>query len=211
MKRDASPKEERGRTRPEGRLTLSLPVAVAITVVVALPFGLWLGPWTIPLFPAFIVWTEYFVLGSSPQALKTIAPAYIAGVIAGTAALILSLLLDGWLDGASLIAAGDVAWIAGLFLAFIPLIWVMRFLPFTQGQGGLPYFNGITMGMATYFVGGYEEYGRLSMPDHAQPLVPLITMLPAVFAGVLGMFLGWFNIAIMTPLGRGGSDGPAKL
>ena len=161
MNRDESPQEEQGRTQPAGRLALSLPVAVAITVVVALPFGLWLGPWTIPLFPAFIVWTEYFVLGARPQALKTIAPAYIAGVVAGTVALILSLFLDGWLDGARMIVAGDVAWITGLFLAFIPLIWVMQFLPFTQGQGGLPYFNGITMGMATYFVGGYEEYGGL--------------------------------------------------
>lgn len=181
-------------------LAVPLPLAVAVTVVIALPFGLWLGPWTLPLFPAFVVWTEYFTLGAKPVALRTITPAYLLGTVAGTAALILSLWLDVMLGGAGLRTPGDIAWLAGLFLAFIPLIWVMRFLPFTQGQGGLPYFNGITMGMATYFVGGYEQYAGLSVPEGADPLLPLITLLPAVLSGVLGMFLGWFNIAITTPL-----------
>ena len=192
-------------SRSEGSegTSLSLPIAVAITVLIALPFGLWFDPWTIPLFPAFVVWTEYFTLGSRPESLKTIAPAYLVGTVAGTASLILPLLLNVWFfDEMSLFADGDVGWIVGLPIAFIPLIWVMKFLPFTQGRGGLPYFNGITMGMATYFVGGYEQYGGLSMPVDVEPLVPIITFLPAVLSGILGMFLGWFNIAIMTPISR---------
>jgi hypothetical protein len=178
---------------------LGLPVAVSITVAVALPFGLWLGSWTVPMFPAFVVWTEYFTLGAKPAALKIMAPAYLFGTVAGAASLVLSLLFNDWFRGAHLFTDGDVAWFVGLCVAFVPLMWVIKLLPFTQGPGGLPYFNGITMGMATYFVGGYENYAGLSLTGRLDVLVPVITMLPALLGGVLGMFLGWFNIAIMAP------------
>lgn len=54
-------------------------------------------------------------------AVRTTPPAYTAG---GTAALILSLLLDFWLDGTNWFAAIGVAWIAGQSLA---LIWGVRY------------------------------------------------------------------------------------
>lgn len=177
--------------------SLPLWVAVPITVTVSMPFGLWLGPWNLPLWVAFIVWTEYFTLGARPDALKVMVPGFLVGSIAGTLSLIAALALDAALGGWSLVAEGDVGWIVGLAAAFGPLMYVIKYLSFTQGPGGLPYFNGITMGMATYFVGGYEEFGGLPSSALPEPLVPLVTILPAAFAGLLGAFLGWFNIALM--------------
>ena len=54
--------------------TIPLWLAAAITVVVSLPFGLWLGDWNLPLWIAFIVWAEYFALGAKPKVLTTIIP-----------------------------------------------------------------------------------------------------------------------------------------
>jgi hypothetical protein len=180
---------------------LPLWISVPITVAISLPFGLWLGEWSLPLWVTFVVWTEYFTLGAAPAALKTILPAYLCGVAAGTASVVVALVAHRLLGGAMLVAEGDVGWIVGLFVAFIPLIYVIRFLPFTQGEGGLPYFNGITMGLATYFVAGYTDYGGLSVSPDLDFLEPLVTAVPAVLGGLLGAFLGWFNVAIMGPFG----------
>ena len=65
----------------ETRDTIPMWLAVAITVVVSLPFGVWLGNWNIPIWASFIVWAEYFALGAKPAALKTMVPAYTLGVI----------------------------------------------------------------------------------------------------------------------------------
>jgi hypothetical protein len=35
-------------------------LAVAITVLVSMPFGLWLGKFNVALWCSFIVWAEYF-------------------------------------------------------------------------------------------------------------------------------------------------------
>ena len=48
--------------------TLPLWLAVAITVCVSLPFGIWLGNYNLPIWASFIVWAEYFALGAKPQA-----------------------------------------------------------------------------------------------------------------------------------------------
>ena len=58
---------------------LPLWIAVPITVLVSLPFGLWLGAWSLPLWLAFIVWAEYFTLGARPAALKIMIPAFVSG------------------------------------------------------------------------------------------------------------------------------------
>src|SRR6476646_9047624 len=127
-------------------------IAVPITVVVSLPFGLWLGAWSLPLWLAFVVWAEYFTLGAKPAALKIMIPAFVTGVVGATFTLIVSLVFLNLLGDAHIVTPGDLAWFIGLFLAFIPVIYVMKFLPFTQGPGGLPFFNGISMGLATFFV-----------------------------------------------------------
>ncbi len=38
-------------------------LAVAVTVVLSLPFGLWLGRFNFTLWCSFVVWAEYLALG----------------------------------------------------------------------------------------------------------------------------------------------------
>ena len=69
--------------RQKTKNTIPLWLAIAITVVVSLPFGIWLDKLNLPLWAAFIVWAEYFALGAKPSALKTMVPAYTLGVVGG--------------------------------------------------------------------------------------------------------------------------------
>ena len=181
--------------------SIPLWMAVPVTVAVALPFGLWLGTWSLPLWLAFIVWAEYFALGGKPTVLRTVVPSFLSGVVSAAIALIFSLLVGTVVGDAAIVASGDVAWLIGLPVALIPLIYVMQYLPFARDTGSLPFFNGLSMGLATYFIGIYTNFGGLSLPADSV-LLPLITSVPAVLGGMLGAFLGWFNVAIMTPFGR---------
>lgn len=190
----------------EAKNTIPLWLAVAITVVVSLPFGLWLGSWNLPLWVSFIVWAEYFELGAKAVALRTMIPAYILGVIGATVVLVFSLLVGKVLPAdAKLVSDGDLQWIIGFFIAFLPVIYVMKYLPVTGGQGGLCYFNGISMGLATFFVGLYATYGSMSISSDVDFLVPVLTAVPAILAGVLGAALGWFNVVILFPRPTGAS------
>jgi len=155
----------------------------------------------VPLWVAFIVWAEYFNLGAKPAALKTMVPGYVCGVVGATVALVVSLLVDKLLSNPTLVKPGDLGWFIGLFVGLIPVIYAMRYLRFTEGPGGLPFFNGISMGLATFFVGGYTTFGGWAMPARVSVLLPVITSIPAVLAGLLGALLGWFNVVIMTPIG----------
>lgn len=179
---------------------LPLWISIPITVVVSLPFGLWLGTSSLPLWVAFVVWAEYFTLGAKPAALKIMIPAYLCGVVSATFALVVSLLVGKLLHNPTAVTTDDLAWFIGLFVAIGVVIYLMRYLPFTNGPGGLPFFNGISMGLATFFVGSYTSYGGLGLSKTLDFLSPLITSIPAVLSGLLGALLGWFNIVIMTPV-----------
>ena len=94
----------------------------------------------------------------------------------------------------------DLAYGIGMFVGFCPVIYVMKYLPVTQGQGTLPFFNGISMGLATFFVGIYFTYGGIKLDgDLGYYLLPVITAIPAIGAGLLGAVLGWFNVTILFP------------
>ena len=176
-------------------------LAVAITVVVSLPFGLWLNEWSLPLWAAFIVWAEYFALGAEPKALKIIVPAYLLGVVGTTLVLILMVALQKAIPDVKLVSATDVAIAIALFVGFCILIYAMKFFPVTQA-GSLPFFNGISMTLATYFIGyigavAYWQYGGIDVGNDY--LVPVVSAIPAALAGLLGAALGWFNVVIMKP------------
>lgn len=175
--------------------TIPLWLAAAITVVVSLPFGLWLGDWNLPLWIAFIVWAEYFALGAKPKVLTTIIPAFVLGVAGATVVLVFTALVSRALPDARLVTDGDAAVFLGFFLAFLPVVYAMRFLPVTQGPGELPFFNGISMGLAAHFTG---QYGTV-LGELDPVLAPLASSLAAVLAGVLGAVLGWFNATILFP------------
>ena len=191
----------------ETKNTIPLWLAVAITVVVALPFGIWLGKLNLPLWAAFIVWAEYFALGAKPSALKIMVPAYTLGafgvMLIGLLYQVLAKILgDGQvLDfGLQTLTNNNVALFVSFFIGFCALIYAMKYLPVTQ-VGSLPFFNGITMFLACYFTGTFLGWFKdfnvgADMLPYAIVIFCAIT---AFLGGMLGAFLGWFNIVIMFP------------
>jgi hypothetical protein len=175
--------------------TIPLWLAAAITVCVSLPFGTWLGNYNLPLWAAFIVWAEYFVLGARPSALRIMVPAYILGVIGATVIVTGYLLLAKGLGDVRLYTQSDVALFVSFFLGFCILIYAMRWLPVTQ-VGTLPFFNGISILLGVYFTGAFA---KAVGTDIDASLLPSVAGVGAILAGLLGSFLAWFNVAIMFP------------
>ena len=162
--------------------TIPLWLAVGITVVVSLPFGLLLGKYNLPLWVAFIVWAEYFVLGAKPSALRIIFPAFIAGVFITAFSMFLTIVLTKWLSL-------NLSLAISLFVVVSAMVYIMRFFK-VLGEGSLPYFNGISMLLAVYFTAQYPATANAY-------LQPWVAALWASLAGILGGLLGVFNIWIM--------------
>jgi len=191
----------------ETKNTIPLWLAVAITVCVSLPFGIWLDKLDLPLWAAFIVWAEYFALGAKPEALKIMVPAYTLGVIGVTLIgllyqVLVKILGDGKvLDfGLQTLTNNNVALFVSFFVGFCILIYAMKFLPVTQ-TGSLPFFNGITMFLACYFTGTFLGwFNDFSIDKDMLPYAIVIFCgITAFLGGMLGAVLGWFNVVIMFP------------
>jgi len=196
-------------TQTKTKDTIPLWLAVAITVVVSLPFGIWLGKLNLPLFAAFIVWAEYFALGAKPEALKTMVPAYTLGVIGvGLIGLLYQAIDKIWSKpGDTLVDFGlqkltydNTALYIAFFVGFCVVIYAMKYLPVTQ-TGSLPFFNGITMFLACYFTGTYLGWFKdFSIGADMMPYaVVIFAAFTAWLGGMLGAALGWFNVTIMFP------------
>jgi len=173
-------------------------LAVAITVVVSLPFGLWLGDYNLPLWVSFIVWAEYFVLGGTPAALRVIVPAYLLGVLVALGVTTFTAALEGALDGAGLVAEDDIAAFVGMFVGFCVLLYAVRWVPLPLfGSASLPFFNGVSMMLAVLFTSAFIS----AAPAGSGPLLePAVAAVGAGLAGLLGGFLGWFNVTILFPV-----------
>ena len=193
----------------ETKNTIPLWLAVAITVVVALPFGIWLDKLNLPLWAAFIVWAEYFALGAKPDALKTMVPAYTLGVIGVTLIGLLYQVIDKILSnptnvvldfGLQKLTNDNVALFVSFFVGFCILIYAMKYLPVTQ-TGSLPFFNGITMFLACYFTGTFLGWFKdFNIGADMLPYAIVIFCgITAFIGGMLGAALGWFNVVIMFP------------
>ena len=170
--------------------TIPFWLATAITAIVFLPLTMFLGKYNIPLWVSFIVWAEFFTFGANVKdAGKLILPCFPAG--AAICAL-------GWSASFALVPLIPAAnglwayWIGfGIFVAI--LVKIMDFVPVFQ-KGSLAYFNGMTMVIAVLFTGSYPAH--LSGNSIVQPL---IAGLWTIIAGLFGLFLGWFNMAITFP------------
>lgn len=170
-------------------------LAVAITVVVSLPFGLWLGDDNLPLWVSFIVWAEYFVLGGTPSALRVIIPAFLIGVFGAMLIVTGTTVLERLFDGASLVAENDVAAFVGLFIGFCVFLYALRWVPLDLfGSASLPFFNGVSMLLGVFFTAAFIT----AAPDGLDPIFePAVAAIGATLAGLLGCFLGWFNVTIL--------------
>lgn len=177
-------------------------LAVSITVVVSLPFGLWLGDYNLPLWVSFIVWAEYFVLGGTPSALRTIIPAYLVGVVVAFLITTANRVLEAALGGRAIVAPDDVAAFVAFFVGFCVLLYATRWVPLPlDTSASLPFFNGISVTLGVFFTGAYLA----AAPGGLDPVLePAVAAVGAALAGLLGCFLGWFNVRILfrEPLGR---------
>jgi hypothetical protein len=179
-------------------------LAVSITVVVSLPFGLWLGDYGLPLWVSFIVWAEYYQLGARPSALRLIVPAFSVGV--GVAYLITTanVVLERVTQGRAIVAEGDIAAFLAFFLGFCLLLYAVRWVPLPlDTTGSLPFFNGISMMLGVFFTGAYLAAAPDGMDAVFEPVVAAVGTL---LAALLGCFLGWFNVLIL--FRSQGSSGP---
>ncbi len=185
----------------ETRNTIPLWLAVAITVCVSLPFGIWLDKYNLPLWAAFIVWAQYFAMGAKPSALKTVLPAYIIGVIGAALIMIAYQLVSTNAGVGTIFSVGDwkltndnIALFAACLVGFCILIYAMKFMPVTLA-GMTPFFNGISMLLGVYFTGAFlAPFGTVD------PVwMPAAAAVGATLAGLLGGALGWFNVVIMFP------------
>jgi len=170
----------------ETKERIPLWLAVAITVVVSLPFGLYLDKYNLPLWVAFVVWAEYFALGAKPQALRIIVPAFALGVaLTGVIMVAVAVLAP------SLPTNGALA--VCLFVGVGAMVFGMRYSKTLQA-GSLPYFNGISMLLGVYFTGAFPS----TFTGDAN-LLPLVAAVWAILGGLLGAALGWFNVTITFP------------
>jgi hypothetical protein len=170
-------------------------LAVSITVVVSLPFGLWLGDYNLPLWVSFIVWAEYFVLGGKPAAIRVIVPAFLIGVLGATCVTTATVLIERALDGATIVAANDVAAFIGMFLGFCVFLFLVRYVPLDLfGSASLPFFNGVSMLLGVFFTGAFLTAAPEGIDAAFEPAVAAVG---AALAGLLGCFLGWFNVTIL--------------
>ncbi|MGD1034745.1 MAG: DUF1097 domain-containing protein [Candidatus Dormibacteria bacterium] len=167
--------------------TIPFWLAVSITVMVILPLGLYFGQYSLPLWVAFIVWAEYFALGATAGTIKTIIPAYTAGVGWG----VLMILLYTWIAPHMTGASVYPMYIA-LFIGVSAMVYAMKFFKVFQ-TGSLPYFNGLSMLLAVYFVGAHPAF-----TTNAYVLV-LLAGAYALAGGYLGWIIGWFNVTITFP------------
>jgi len=167
--------------------TIPFWLAVSITVMFILPLGLYFGQYSLPLWVAFIVWAEYFALGGTPSNIKTIIPAYTGGVFWG----VLMILLYTWIAPHMTGASVYPMYIA-LFIGVSAMVYVMKYFKVFQ-TGSLPYFNGLSMLLAVYFVGAHPAF-----TTNAYVLV-LLSGAYALAGGYLGWIIGWFNVTITFP------------
>ena len=194
----------------ETKNTIPLWLAVAITVVVSLPFGIWLDKLDLPLWAAFIVWAEYFALGAKPSALKIMVPAYTLGVIGG--AVICELYQAHRQDlehtanvvvdfGLQKLTNDNVALYVSFFVGFCILIYAMKWMPVTGGAGTLPFFNGVSVFLGVYFTGTFLGWFHDFSIDAGVIgyWIVIFAAISAWLGGMLGAALGWFNVVILFP------------
>jgi hypothetical protein len=194
----------------ETKNTIPLWLAVAITVCVSLPFGIWLDKLNFALWAAFIVWAEYFVLGAKPSALKIMAPAYILGVIGGALICELYQVFDKIIGtpanvlvnfGLQNLTNDNLALYLSFFIGFCVLIYAMKWMPVTGGPGTLCFFNGVSVFLGVYFTGSFMTWFKDFNigADVIQYWIVIFCALTAIVAGLLGCVLGWFNVVILFP------------
>jgi len=163
-------------------------LAVATTVVLSLPFGLWLGKFDFTLWCSFIAWAEYFALGAKPRVIPMILASFgYASVLTGFSLAIIPLFgfLPSW------VAAGDVPTAVALFIVVGFMVYSMKWSRYFQ-DGSLPFFNGISMALGVYFTASYPQLGPTA-------LLPIVAAAWATAMAAFGVLLGVVTVVLQFP------------
>lgn len=167
-------------------------LAVAISVMVSLPFGLWLGDYSLPLWIAFIVWAEYFMFGSNLHGLRTLIPAFAFGIVMAAAVQSFATLLTSVFGDAHLVSAGDLATAVSYFIGFGVAVFLMDYIEVLR-SGTLAYFQGIAITLAAIFTG--QGAGYVGHSSNAYVLL-IGSVIATALACLLGSFIGWLNVTL---------------
>jgi hypothetical protein len=167
-------------------------LAVAISVMVSLPFGLWLGEYSIPLWIAFVVWAEYFMFGGNLLGLRTLIPAFMFGVLIAGLVQSFAMLLTGLFNQAHILANGDLATAVAYFIGFGVAVFLMDYIRVLR-DGTLAYFQGIAITLASIFTGQGAAYVGHSTNGY---VLLIGSVLVAAIACLLGSFIGWLNVTL---------------
>lgn len=165
-------------------------LAVAITVVLVMPLGLWLDEFSLPLWIVFCVWAEYFAFGGSLKGARTLFPAFLAGVVAAGLVQSLATALVDWFGDAHLVTAGDLGILVAYFIGFCVVVWAMKLFAVVQG-GSLAYFQGIALTLGAIFTGQGAAYVGHATNGYALIVGAMVIALVSAFVGCL---IGWINI-----------------
>ncbi|MDR3517995.1 MAG: hypothetical protein P4M00_19510 [Azospirillaceae bacterium] len=166
-------------------------LAVAVTVVLSLPFGLWLGKFNFALWCSFIVWAEYFALGAKLQVVPMILESFgYAAVITGVSLAIIPV----FSFVPSLLTPGDLGIAAALFIGVGFMVHSMSWSHAFQ-EGSLPFFNGISMALGIYFTNSFPHFG----PD---AFLPIVAAIWTVAMAVFGILLGIITVYAQLPAKR---------
>ncbi len=167
--------------------------AVALTVIVALIPGTFLGKWNFTLWVAFIAWAEYFALGGTVSTWKLILPSIPLGALSAAGWLATNTLLHqllgsgGTFQSFLFLALANCIWVTGL-------VWVMSKSDIWT-KGSLACFNGLTMWLAVYFTGSMPSVGPMANPYWAIAWAFIWTVAMCYF----GWLLGVLNVALTFP------------
>ncbi len=174
----------------EKKERMPLWLAVAITVVIALPLGLWLKEFSLPLWIVFAVWAEYFAFGGTLKGARTLAPAFLTGAAVALMVQAFATLLIDLFGSVQLVVPGDVAILVAYFIGFCVFVWWMKFFSVLQG-GSLAYFQGIALTLGSIFTGQGAAWVGHSTNGYVLLIGATLVAIVSCFAGIL---IGWINI-----------------
>jgi len=169
-------------------------LAVAITVVLVLPAGLWMKEFSLPLWIVFCVWAEYFAFGGTLKGARALVPAFLSGAAVALVVHSFAVYLIGVFGDLQLVVPGDVAILVAYFIGFCVFVWMMDFVPALQGANSLAYFQGIALTLGAIFTGQGAAWVGHSANSYVLLIGAAIVAVVACFVGVL---IGWINLALL--------------
>ena len=192
-------------------------LAVGISVVVGLPFGLWLGRFSLVLWVVFTVWAVYLALGGTPQTGVKVMHAYVGGAVSASLVQMFCIRLIGWMDFGPTFnpAAGPAFPVIPVFIAyfigFCAAVWWMKFQK-NWLVSSLAYFSGISLTLGCIFTqqgGGWV--GGVRAADMAPFLVEnqYLGVIGSLIVSLLSAFGGCCIAALSVWLNGAKAPAPA--